>query len=324
MMNRKSYKKLGGAEWFSLFLQSRLFLAEDHLLIQKSSTFNHVYQRFYLKDIQSVYMVATRGRMFWTFFWAIQCVTAGLALVLGNYPIQMAAWLGVSILGLVLVLVRGPSCRAFLETATQTVKLPGLRRQPKAMEVFEQLKHAIEGAQGAFSEVDVANAPGVPEARRVTQPQFSRPTLWHILHFTLWLVNALLLGYAYLKGRSAMIVALYIILGVMSFGTAIVAMVGAIRKRQKTDPLAWGTYAGFGLVVVRGLVVYIFIVFLAAFEQKTGTDELMRFALQGEFLENKNYQVWLDIEVVLSLFMGVIGLLLCVSNSGGQRPGGNP
>jgi len=324
-MNKLSYRKLGGAEAFSLFLQSRLYLADDHLLIQKSSTFSHNYQRFFLKDIQSVYMLATKDFILWAIVWGAQLLAAPVLFRLMDWePVVMVPWILIAFIGTVMTVFRGPSCKTYLETVTQTVKLPGLNSQRKSLKVLNQLKQAIEALQGELNAADMASTSEMPRARRVEPRPITQPTTPHWFHYAFWLVNAVLLGWVYLKGRSDTLIAIYMIAYFFSFLSALMAVVSTVRKRQRLDPLAWTTCVGFGMVLVRGFVTYLFVVFLAAMNQVTGADDVMRYALEADFLDNSNYRVWLDIEMVISLFLGAIGLFLCFTNALRRKPGETP
>ena len=315
-MKANSYRKIGGSEAFSLMFQYRYFLAPDHLLVQKSTTFKHSYNRFFLNDIQAIYLVPAKGWGFWIAFWATQILMAnGFLLFGGGSPIFPGIWASLAFLGLVVVLIKGPKCRTYLETAAQTVKLTGLSNRRKSLRIMDELKQAVDAVQGELSPADVVVSPDSPEARRPVETSTTRTTVWHWGHFSFWLVNALLLGWIFLRGKSDLSLTLYMFAAFAAFAFVIVSLVIGVRKRQKANALAWATYVGFAMFLVRSLVTYLFVVFQAAFSQMTNPADILRIMLRGDFLNGDGYRVWMMIEIGISLILGIVGLLLCAAKS---------
>ncbi|WP_438479663.1 hypothetical protein [Oleiharenicola lentus] len=129
-------------------MMAQLWLGPDHLLQVQSTGYTEKYQRFYLRDIQSLQVVHTARRLYIALtFGAIALIAVLIAI--GNYaqwPVY--AWIaGLIAPFLVWNQVLGPCCRVVIVTAVQQEKLPALSRLAKTRRVIAELQPLIEGAQ---------------------------------------------------------------------------------------------------------------------------------------------------------------------------------
>src|SRR5262249_38046114 len=104
----------------SLMGYSQLWLAEDHLLLLKSSRFTEEYRRFALSDIQALVVTELRNRQVVDFLallaallWTGLSATMSSAFGQGFFLVTGAGFLATAIVNL----ARGPRCICYLHTA---------------------------------------------------------------------------------------------------------------------------------------------------------------------------------------------------------------
>ncbi|MEO8126158.1 MAG: hypothetical protein ABJF23_24430 [Bryobacteraceae bacterium] len=121
---------------------STLWLADDHLLLVKSTRFAEQYKRFYFRDIQAFLIREKKysaSRNLWdVFFWL-----AVVAIYLAHAPLT-------ALFGAALLLYKrfsGPHSVCHIQTAVQVEPLPSLYRLRVAEEVLNQLVPLVEAAQ---------------------------------------------------------------------------------------------------------------------------------------------------------------------------------
>ena len=136
------YKRLPG-RGRNIAGASRLYTADDHLLLVHSTRITEDYRRFYLQDIQAI--TARRAAPFhygWTAFLAL------VALVTAAFSRGFVWPFGVGIVGALLLWWRGPSAVVEIRTAVTLERLPSLHRWRTALRALALLRERIEAVQG--------------------------------------------------------------------------------------------------------------------------------------------------------------------------------
>lgn len=127
-----------------------LWLAEDHLLIVKSTGYHETYQRLYFRDIKGFFTISSERRLAWGLVWGIVAVISGamlgFGLQVGKQPVVSGIVCGLTTLFFVWNLLLGPACRMFAVTRVQTAPLALVRRR-KAHKVLARVQPLIEAAQ---------------------------------------------------------------------------------------------------------------------------------------------------------------------------------
>lgn len=151
-MDKIRYKKLPGRS--RILGSARLWLGPDHILSQKSSSFNENYKRFYFSDIQAISVSKTnRGKI-------INIILLSLTALIGIFYVDQH--FGTPLIGLVFLVsafintIMGPTSKGYLITAVTREELPSLNRMRNALKVINTLKLHIERVQGRISREELA------------------------------------------------------------------------------------------------------------------------------------------------------------------------
>ncbi len=165
-MAEREYKRLSRARSRTAFgiittSRSSLWLGKDHLLCIDTNGYTEAYKRFFFRDIQAVLIRRTER-------WKIVALVMGvLASVFGAFMLMALnsreaalAWVMGSItafwlVGILIDLLRGPSCTCHVRTAVQTEHLPSLDRVGRARKALARLRPLIAEAQGQLAPEEV-------------------------------------------------------------------------------------------------------------------------------------------------------------------------
>src|SRR5215210_953391 len=164
----KDYRRLAGrGSKTGIFavarVSSRLYLGPDHLLNVETRGWTESYRRYYFSDIQALVVAKTKRALVWNII--LGTLAAGLGILLGVGWMGRATWdssayVGAWAVGIfcavfavsfVVNLLRGPSCRATIQTAISNEVLPSLNRLRSAQKALALLQPQIEQAQGALA-----------------------------------------------------------------------------------------------------------------------------------------------------------------------------
>ena len=152
-----SYRRLPGRSPRLSFQRSSLWQGEDHLLLVKIRGYAEEYKRFYYRDIQAIVLTRTnRG----TLISAILAVFAGFPILLFLVGLirhwakaALIIWGVIAGLLLLLLLInrlKGPTCRAEIQTAVQIERLTSLARVSAARKAVTLILPAISIAVGSI------------------------------------------------------------------------------------------------------------------------------------------------------------------------------
>lgn len=137
----------GGTKWY---------LSQDCLLAAKRTLYAVEYRRFYLRDLESVVVWASR-------LWLLRVLIPGVLLVaLGASLWQWVnstageIFTGIGFAWVMLELVLGPTARARIRTTGATVDLRLVKRTRRAPKVLGKIDEAVRATRGA---IEQATAP---------------------------------------------------------------------------------------------------------------------------------------------------------------------
>jgi hypothetical protein len=150
-LNQVRYRRLRGVRRTLTLSRAALLTADDHLLLcDYRSGFTERYKRFYFRDIEAIIVRKTNGWLIGLMVWAV----LGLIFFMIGTAWSWNKWTTITIDGICALfllrgLLRGPSCRAHIQTAVQTDVLPMFKRVRKTKRVLTRtLFPLIEHAQG--------------------------------------------------------------------------------------------------------------------------------------------------------------------------------
>lgn len=142
-------------------MYASLWLADDHVMIVRSSGYHESYARLQLSDMKAIFLTKTDRRLWWGCFWGIIVGWSGLVLFItlqqGETPIASTIIFATSLTALLWNHFLGEGCRAFVLTGVQTAELPSLVRMKRARQVLARLEPHILRAQA-----DLLQPPAVP------------------------------------------------------------------------------------------------------------------------------------------------------------------
>jgi hypothetical protein len=148
-----------------------LWLASNHVMQLTSTGYTESYRRFYLKDIQAIFLVRTERRLHWHLVWgAIFGLGLLIALENGGSALVYTIILAFGAVTISWNHLLGPACYGVVVTAVQTDRIPSLARVNRSQKVVARLRPLIEAAQAdlgqpssnAAGPAAVSAAPDVP------------------------------------------------------------------------------------------------------------------------------------------------------------------
>lgn len=133
----------------------RICLAEDHLLIA-SGAYVQQYRRMYFRDIEAFSMARNSSFLVTLVFFLIALVTFGGVAWLLREDSRTGAliFLGMAVFSFIVTAIhvaRGPTVSCSLRTRVQTIQLPALGREYKALQFQETLQREVERFQEPFA-----------------------------------------------------------------------------------------------------------------------------------------------------------------------------
>lgn len=324
-------------------VQGSLWLGPDHLLVVEGRgfvwAFVERYRRIDYKNIQALTLVRTS----WWIWLGVLLGLAALVLGVGAWWAHgelpaLALTLSVAGAGVFLLMLvhfqRGASCRCFVQTSVQVLRLRALGREKKAVRVLEVLEKACLEKQGEMplEEEDpllsptVAGGPVPPTLPTgAATPLTSLPSLakpaWP---GSLWVVAA---GVGVMIWGGALAAELWVggngfflldgLAGMLSFLLVIVALVRVMRFSSTPAGLKGALWTALGLQLLMGMAAYFgfFVVGVMA-GVRAGTGKGM---LNGEEvvalaanLSMEDAGVWGFLVMSLGVVLLVLGLLIVI------------
>ncbi len=325
------YRRLPGkgprqAGFISLsFSRCSLYLGVDHILAVESNGFSEDYKHFYFSDIQAIITRKTRRWIHSSIVLSLLLAVASTGALLLEMEHARIFFLILSaglLVGLLVNILRGPTCICHITTAVQQDQLPSLNRLRIARRVTAILRQSIEKVQGPLSpeEISMDQAEGValsaPSGRRLRRPQAPKAQIRHdhgtvhLVAFALLLLDGVVTGAALLHHTPAMTAVSYVLTLLYTIGI-VVALV-----RQHGSDIAGTvrrvTWASLGFICVSYFLSYILMVM--AFMANPPKGEINELDVYGAVLAlaPQSSPVVMAIYVfaaACSLILGTLGLL---------------
>ena len=164
------YKRVPGIG-MDVYEYARLYMADDHLMLVGLSAWNESYRRFFFRDIQAIVVRKTQWWILYGASWLLAFfLFAAIALAVDDVA-SIVFWgiASVFIVGLVVNIVRGPTCGCYIKTAVQTTRLAPLGRIRRARSFLDQLRPIIARTQGQIP-TPPADVPPVVNESFTPQP----------------------------------------------------------------------------------------------------------------------------------------------------------
>ena len=137
-----------GRGFFSMY---RLWKAPDHLLLIKEMGWNEEYKRFYFEDIQAFTVMWSKGYVIWGLlfpFFAI--ILFSIIWSYGAHGWALAAAV-LMLVFMVIHLLRGRTCKCWLQTGINKERLHMLSRVSHARKFWTEIGPQLVAVQGEFS-----------------------------------------------------------------------------------------------------------------------------------------------------------------------------
>jgi hypothetical protein len=157
---------------------NRAWLATDHLLVSSSAAAFETYRRYYFREIKALVVRPTATGVLWNVLLGFLLALLGAAVAAllyarppGKFPVAAAIFGAVWLLiaaALVFHVLRGKTCRVYVQTRAGIEPLASPARVPAAYKLHTALRPLIAAAQA-----DEAPAPAQPPP---PPPPASRPT----------------------------------------------------------------------------------------------------------------------------------------------------
>jgi len=146
----------GGTKWY---------LSEDCLLAAKRVMYSVEYQRFYLRDLESIVVWPTR-------MWLLRMLIPGLLFAtLGasmwrwvNFTADAVSW-GVGLAWVALKLALGPTAGTRICTTGASVDLPLVTRTRRAQKVLAKIDTAVCSTRGVIEQTTVIHQAAEPQTQ---------------------------------------------------------------------------------------------------------------------------------------------------------------
>ena len=143
------YQRLPG-RGAGLASRSKLWRASDHLLLVKSSTIEERYRRFFFADIQAIIIQRTARRLaITTVLLLLAALSYGGFNVLDDTLLTSRISAGIWVVVALIYAAFGPTCAAFIQTATGTERVPSITRVHTAERILQRIRPDILAAQNA-------------------------------------------------------------------------------------------------------------------------------------------------------------------------------
>lgn len=152
MDNKPQYKK-ASRRASSLFSRSQLWYGSDHLLLVKEFGASEEYKRFYYRDIQTMIALRTPAYYLWGIVFLVMILFL-LGAYFGAEEVDgVAALFGLGFITLFLGahLLRGPTCKCWIQTRINKEKLIMFGRTAQVRRFLTQVEPKIVAVQGRFS-----------------------------------------------------------------------------------------------------------------------------------------------------------------------------
>ncbi|MCI5150232.1 MAG: hypothetical protein D3916_12740, partial [Candidatus Electrothrix sp. MAN1_4] len=278
MKKQHTYSPVKGCQHRGFFGGvSRLWLADDHLLLVRIEGWKELYRKFYFQDIQALVVAENKQRRNQSILFLVIIL---FFLVLAGRSGDVGRMIHLAIAFLLFIILsvnwlKGVTCTVQISTAVQTTLLP-CRRLPVAQRLQEKLNASIKKIQGDFTpdhqeqlsrkREEIAAVDHLKQAAKKTEEQekleefslfFNNQA--HLITYALFLLLAIIYLVSF-AGRGKLIYILENISFLLSLVAIITALYRQVRSKIKgmLATLTWlssfwlllSMLANFGLLVI--------------------------------------------------------------------------
>ncbi|MDK9716335.1 MAG: hypothetical protein OEL57_00325 [Trichlorobacter sp.] len=139
----------------AMIMRCSLWLGDDHLLSVKSTGYTEEYVRIYLKDLKGIVSQRTKTWMMLNVLLGIVVGLCGTGILSTNDifspgSIALGFFCLPFFVGLVLNMVKGPTCKTNLLTPLGLVDIPALQRSRKVSRLIKELRPLVAAQQGSM------------------------------------------------------------------------------------------------------------------------------------------------------------------------------
>lgn len=139
----------------AMIMRCSLWLGDDHLLSVKSTGYTEDYVRIYLKDLKGIVSQRTKTWMLLNILLGIVVGLCGIGILNTNDifspgTIALGIFCLPFLVGLVLNMVKGPTCKTNLLTPLGLVDIPALQRTRKVTRLIQELRPLVAAQQGSM------------------------------------------------------------------------------------------------------------------------------------------------------------------------------
>jgi hypothetical protein len=139
----------------AMIMRCSLWLGDDHLLSVKSTGYTEDYVRIYLKDLKGVVAQRTKTWMMLNILLGIVVGLCGIGILNTNDiyspgTVALGFFCLPFLVGFVLNLVKGPTCKTNLLTPLGLVDIPALQRSRKVTRLIQELRPLVAAQQGSM------------------------------------------------------------------------------------------------------------------------------------------------------------------------------
>jgi len=331
----KEYIRLPGRRMLAVWGVDSLWLAKDHILSIKKRGYVEEYRRFYLTDVQSILMDQTGDGTVWSlilgFVIAVLLLIFGLAWRVWEWETAgLIAWgilAGIFFLGLLINLLKGPTCDCFIQTAVQIDPLPSLHRIRAARKAIQIIRPRIESIQGSVPQqelLSIRSEYSAPEKSSSAETQLGEP-IHHesgIFHLTLF---SFLIAYAIFSVLDLFYRNVPIYAGGLVILTGIlISMIGAAIRQRNSDMksiLKRTVWYSLALLIAIALGGYVNIfLFTLRFPQAVFNQwGIMQSMIKSNPLDSTFSIIFHIFCTAGSMFIGMVGIILLVRHNNSYR-----
>lgn len=318
MKKPKSYKRLPGRHR-SISGQSSLWIGSDHLLAVDRVYFEERYRRFHFSDFQAMVIQATNQ------FYVMSLVIAVLTLLLAtpawmfwqDNELELAAIAllpsALCLIVLVIHLVKGKTCRCYLQMRVGVHDIPAIRRRRHAEKVLDKIRPQINAAQKdikvSMEQIPAPRRKVFKQSRSDVHGVSSYSGTWHFALYGILSVDILFTILSFFKTGMFLFV-MNFILGIVLLLSTIAAL---IAQRNSALPASartatWGVLALYVVAMIAGYFYFTFFLLMKQPELLVDQFAMYQYMANLEVMEHPFLMVLTLVFIVISLLCEVFGL----------------
>jgi hypothetical protein len=331
MKKVNAYKKLPGRNR-SISGQSSLWLGADHLLAVDRIYFEERYRRFHFADFQALVVKSTSR---WHLTTVILAVLTLVMLAPGwmlwqenEFELATMAFLPAvcCLIGLIVNLVKGKSCRCYLQMRVGIHDLPSIRRRRQAEKILGRISpligHAQKGIEISKENMAAPSRKAFRDSRSDEKGFRPYSGTWHLVLYAVLAIDIVLTFMMFFK--SGMF--LYIMNSVAGIALLFAAVAALVAQRNTALPASartstWAVMAMYIVSMIVGYFYFIFFFLLKQPELLTNQSALNRAMADLQIMEHPFLMVLFSLYISVGIACTVFGLSGTFSLRRGSKVG---